>query len=211
MFQVPQIVPFLVKKYELSQAVSKQISSVTSHQTYYFPTSYNEKQQEDSHWYKSKLVQLDFCEKCYLSFCQNKQIKESIFQILKVKQRTLPSTRVLMPKNRKFCCHSDLEKTLLENREKVGLFYVQLLKDYGIFTANIQNINKDRSATVFYLEMVAFCNELSPHIQKNFILVNTQQNAPILSLNNFIQLSRCNKNLRNKSVVFFFSDIRSQS
>lgn len=114
-----------------------------------------------------------------------------------------------MSKTRKFCCHSNLEKSLVENSGKLQLFYVQLLKDYGTFTANIQNTTKDRSATGFYLEMVAFCNELSPHIQKNVIPVNTQQNAPILSLNNFIQLSRCNKKLQNKSG--FFSDIRSQS
>lgn len=49
-----------------------------------------------------------------------------------------------------------LEKSLLENHKKLGLFYVQWLKDFRIFTANIQNMAKDRSATGFYLEMVAF-------------------------------------------------------
>lgn len=42
------------------------------------------------------------------------------------------------------------EKSLLENHEKSGLFYVQLLKDFR-FTANIQNRVKERSVTGFYL------------------------------------------------------------
>lgn len=49
-----------------------------------------------------------------------------------------------------------LEKSLLENSEKLGLFHVQLLNDFKIFTANIQNVTKDRSTTGFYLEIVAF-------------------------------------------------------
>lgn len=83
----------------------------------------------------------------------------------------------------KFLLSFHLEKSLLENSEKLGLFYVQLLKDFRIFTANIQNMAKDRSATGFYPEMVAFWNEHPPRIKKDFMPVNTQQNAPILSLN----------------------------
>lgn len=62
-----------------------------------------------------------------------------------------------------------LEKSLLENSEKLGLFHVQLLNDSKIFTANIQNVTKDRSTTGFYLEIVAFWNEQSPHIQKKIL------------------------------------------
>lgn len=42
------------------------------------------------------------------------------------------------------------EKSLLENHEKLGLFYVQLLKDFR-FTANIPNMVKERCVTGFYL------------------------------------------------------------
>lgn len=71
-----------------------------------------------------------------------------------------------MLKKRKVLLLFRLEKSLLENSEKVRLFYIQPLKHFIIFTANIQNMAKDRSATVFYTEMVAFWNEHSPHIQK---------------------------------------------
>lgn len=42
------------------------------------------------------------------------------------------------------------EKSFLENHEKLGLFYVQLLKDFR-FTASIQNIVEKRSVAGFYL------------------------------------------------------------
>lgn len=90
---------------------------------------------------------------------------------------------MLYAKKLKVLLSFHLEKSLLENREKLGLFYVQLLKDFRIFTATIQNMAKDRSATGFYPEVVAFWNEHSPYIQKNSIPEDTQQNAPILSLN----------------------------
>jgi len=94
------------------------------------------------------------------------------------------------------------DKSLLENREKLGLFYIQLSKDFRIFTADIPNMAKNRSVTGVYPEMVAFWNEHSPHIQKNSMPVNVQS-APIISLNkNVIELSRCNKNFRNKFVFF---------